>query len=215
MFTAQSTFSNPPFVPRVCKMDSRALLFWSLVSRQTENCIFWPKPGARGQAVARLFDGGRRVNLRRAACVIANGAPPHVGAHAAHKCGHPACINPAHLSWKTARANQVDRADHARMTWRDISMDFIRPDYIERVRGAIAVGTAPGAIAAAFGMPVMVVHAIQARATNITADRPRVILPKYARETTPEPVTLAHFFSKSRGAKWRLWPASLACRKAR
>jgi hypothetical protein len=47
-------------------------------------------------------------------CILAHGEPPFEGAQAAHSCGkgHEGCVNPQHLSWKTAKANTADKYDH-------------------------------------------------------------------------------------------------------
>jgi hypothetical protein len=57
---------------------------------------------------------GRSVKVSRFICELAHGEPPASGQHAAHSCGngHLGCVNPRHLSWKTAGENQMDRVAH-------------------------------------------------------------------------------------------------------
>lgn len=49
------------------------------------------------------------VAMHREACKL-NGPPPDK-AHALHSCDVKRCINPAHLSWGTARRNMIENRD--------------------------------------------------------------------------------------------------------
>ncbi len=74
-----------------------------------DDCVLWPLwcyPNGYG-AVA--FTGIKYAH--RVMCELAHGPSPE-GHEAAHSCGVRGCVNPNHLSWKTASANQLDRRIH-------------------------------------------------------------------------------------------------------
>lgn len=71
----------------------------------------WPfSVSARGYGWASV--DGKLTSSHRYMCILRHGAPPFVGAQAAHECGNSGCFNPNHLSWKTAKANSADRIFH-------------------------------------------------------------------------------------------------------
>lgn len=63
-------------------------------------------PDADGYPTTRR--GGKHVKVHRAACEWAHGPPPQPGCVVLHACDHPACVNPAHLSWGTQLDNIKD-----------------------------------------------------------------------------------------------------------
>lgn len=76
-------------------------------------CLIWPY---NGNGYPKVRYGGRSMNACRAMCIEANGEPPKDGKkyHAAHSCGRGqyGCLNPRHLSWKTAAENAADKIIH-------------------------------------------------------------------------------------------------------
>jgi hypothetical protein len=45
-------------------------------------------------------------------CFWAHGDAPVDRPHAAHSCGNPTCVNPAHLRWASPSENMMDRLVH-------------------------------------------------------------------------------------------------------
>lgn len=76
------------------------------------DCLPWPfcRVGGYGNFG---YEGGN-LYAHRYMCELVNGPPPSPKHHAAHSCGkgHEGCVHPKHLSWKTARENQLDRRQH-------------------------------------------------------------------------------------------------------
>lgn len=80
-----------------------------VLTHQGDNCLIWPfAKNPDGRAVF-----GRGLVCRKI-CKIKNGPPPTPQHHAAHSCGkgHSGCVNPNHLSWKTAKENNADKLIH-------------------------------------------------------------------------------------------------------
>lgn len=78
-----------------------------------DDCLPWP--------FAKNWDGygmfgylGKQRKSARFMCELVNGPPPTPKHQAAHSCGNgnKGCMNPRHLSWKTASENQLDRRLH-------------------------------------------------------------------------------------------------------
>lgn len=76
-------------------------------------CITWPF-GTNKYGYGQTTHNGRRWLVHTLVCHLANGEKPSATHQAAHLCGngHLACVNPAHLSWKTPKENQADRTIH-------------------------------------------------------------------------------------------------------
>lgn len=57
---------------------------------------------------------GKGVSAPRVMCILAHGEPPTAKHETAHSCGngHKGCMNPRHLSWKTAVENAADMETH-------------------------------------------------------------------------------------------------------
>lgn len=87
---------------------------WMLAHKdyQGDDCVAWPFAMVRGYG-AFVHDGKRHV-AHRFMCELVNGPPPTPEHQAAHSCGkgHEGCVNPRHLSWKTATENALDRRLH-------------------------------------------------------------------------------------------------------
>src|SRR5436309_2180466 len=85
----------------------------ALLSHQGDGCVTWP--------FSRLQNGhgtlgylGKVYRAHQLMCELAHGPRPTLGHQSAHSCGkgHEGCVNPRHLSWKTASENQQDRKLH-------------------------------------------------------------------------------------------------------
>lgn len=75
---------------------------------KSNECTIWPFPICReGYGILRF---GKLVH--RYVCETAHGPPPTKEHQASHGCGVRRCVNPHHLSWKTAKDNQADRLVH-------------------------------------------------------------------------------------------------------
>ena len=74
------------------------------------DCLIWPFSEGRPSITIR----GERHIASRWICEAVNGPPPTPAHHAAHSCGkgHLGCVSGAHLEWKTASENQMDRIEH-------------------------------------------------------------------------------------------------------
>lgn len=74
------------------------------VTIRTADCIRWP--------FGLTSEGYPSKAAHITACAHRMGPRPDGDWEAAHSCGHRWCVNPSHLSWKTPRANGLDRIDH-------------------------------------------------------------------------------------------------------
>lgn len=84
------------------------------VAHPGDDCLFWPF-GRNWNGYGHLKpSGGPTVYAHRVMCELAHGEAPSPKHVAAHSCGRGSagCVNPRHLSWKTARENQIDREQH-------------------------------------------------------------------------------------------------------
>lgn len=80
------------------------------ISQPIEGCLIWPF-SCTNNGYAAMSIGGKLKYVHRFVCERTNGPAPD-GYQAAHECGNQRCVNPAHISWKTPRDNQLDRERH-------------------------------------------------------------------------------------------------------
>lgn len=83
------------------------------VSYEDDNCLIWPF-GRAANGYGQLGFEGRASFAHRAMCCLSHGPPPTPKHHAAHSCGRGklGCVNPKHISWKTAVENEADKIAH-------------------------------------------------------------------------------------------------------
>lgn len=84
-----------------------------LVGHTGDACVTWPFATLEtGYGQLKFRD--RMSKAHRVMCILSHGEPPTERHQAAHSCGngHLGCVNPNHLSWKTASENQLDRLEH-------------------------------------------------------------------------------------------------------
>lgn len=83
----------------------------ALESADKDACWMWPfNKVAKGYG--QILWNGRMSYANRIMCGLAHGPAPTPKHHAAHSCGKSGCINPHHLSWKTASENELDKRLH-------------------------------------------------------------------------------------------------------
>lgn len=78
-----------------------------------DDCLPWPF-GKNWDGYGHFGYMGKLLKSARFMCTLVNGEPPTPKHQAAHSCGNgnKGCMNPRHLSWKTASENQLDRRLH-------------------------------------------------------------------------------------------------------
>lgn len=78
----------------------------------------------------------RKVHrAHRFMCQQTHGEPPSPEHHAAHSCGNRRCVNPKHLSWKTQRANQLDRRTHGTNNKTKTKITQLQAEQIRQLKG--------------------------------------------------------------------------------
>lgn len=85
------------------------------IAHEGDECVLWPWSRThQGYGMVGYFGKLRRAH--QLMCFFVHGERPTPKHHAAHSCGngHLGCVNPRHLSWKTARENCLDTVAHGR-----------------------------------------------------------------------------------------------------
>lgn len=77
----------------------------------TDECQLWPFP-CDGKGYGLFSLKGKLYRSHNYACQMFNGPAPSSKNHAAHECGNSLCVNPRHISWKTALDNIADKKRH-------------------------------------------------------------------------------------------------------
>lgn len=86
-------------------------------------CFEYTRLDANGRA--RINYGGQPRYAARVILALGTPAPKH-SSYALHSCHNPACINPAHLRWGTAKENADDRsAARPRSAWRRVTPETL------------------------------------------------------------------------------------------
>lgn len=101
-----------PYLTKCTPAGSTSAFFKSVVSPyRGEECLIWPYGGTTAGYGLVTLDG-RKGYAHRFICEERNGPPPSGRYHAAHECGNNRCVNGSHLSWKTAKENELDKIIH-------------------------------------------------------------------------------------------------------
>lgn len=122
----------------------------ALVGHAEDECVIWPF-AKNHKGYGLMGHDGRFFKAHRLMCEMVNGKPPTPEHQATHKCGHPSCVNPMHLEWKTNYANQMDRAAHGTMPKHGRPARILTPEQIAEVR-ALKGKVAQYDLAARFGV---------------------------------------------------------------
>lgn len=83
-------------------------------SHDSDVCLIWPFSRKANSGYGHLQFEGQMLYAHRVMCEFAHGKPPSSAHEASHSCGNGnnGCVNPIHLSWKTASENHKDRREH-------------------------------------------------------------------------------------------------------
>ena len=79
-----------------------------------KECLIWPFSTKNNGYYGQIKYDGKMHSVHRLVCDLVHGAPPTPKHHAAHECGkgRAGCVNPNHISWKTAKENNADKLAH-------------------------------------------------------------------------------------------------------
>jgi hypothetical protein len=97
--------------PRVGHKPSKVTAWLEAAAKhEGDDCLIWPFARDHNGYGVRVTKGHTQT-ASRAICLLAHGEPPTPKHHAAHTCnaGHLGCVNPRHLTWKTAKENAADK----------------------------------------------------------------------------------------------------------
>jgi hypothetical protein len=109
----QQMRAGNPLTPIVHDKELGPLWIARHVNHVGDECLTWPFfRDERGRAQVNV--NRRTMGAAKYMCRLAHGEPPTPKHQAAHSCGkaHEGCINPNHLSWKTAKENAADKITH-------------------------------------------------------------------------------------------------------
>lgn len=109
--------------------------FEAIKTKDTEECIAWPF-GTNGVGYGIISINGKRRLATRVICEWKHGKAPK-GFYAAHSCGngHLGCVNPRHISWKSAKENSADMLVHGtKVRGEDVPNSKLTHDQILEIR---------------------------------------------------------------------------------
>lgn len=125
-------------------------------------CLLWQySVHPDGYGMAKY--AGRRMTASRAVLIAVTGDDP-ADMEAAHICGNPPCVNPAHLRWATKTENAGDRLSHGTHSRGERSANAkLTADQVQDIRTRIANGDTNVAIAADYSITDSLVSRIKHR----------------------------------------------------
>lgn len=130
-----------------------------------DECLTWPfSVGDHGRGTVTI--DGRTWAAPRYMCLLARGAPPSPGHHAAHTCGngHQGCVNPRHLVWKTPKENEADKVAHGTIRrGTAVNTNKIDEADVRKIREMILAGERGVDIARRYGITPAMVSRIKKR----------------------------------------------------
>ena len=106
---------------------------------QGDGCLLWPYNVSSNGGYGWIKIKGKYRVAHRLVCQMAHGPAPKEKREAAHKCGVPLCVSPAHVRWATHQENMLDKIQHgtslrgerhpfSRLTEADVIAIRSRPD---------------------------------------------------------------------------------------
>lgn len=131
-----------------------------------DDCISWGFsncPHGRGL----ITENGLSMSAPRRMCIEAHGKPPTPHHQAAHSCGngHMGCLNPNHLSWKTARENEADKRVHGTIRRGvDINTSSLTEEDVREIRSC-GRATSGVALAQRYGVTATCISQVRTRKT--------------------------------------------------
>ena len=133
-----------------------------------DDCLIWPFGRHKDGYAQGRYPGLTTGRAYRAICQLVHGAPPTPDYEAAHICGQgrAGCVAPGHLTWKTKRDNEADRAVHGTiMRGSSHSNSRLTESDVRVIRLLLDDGMTHGAIAERFGVARATISLISSGAT--------------------------------------------------
>jgi hypothetical protein len=131
---------------------------YSCVSRR--ECIDWPFGNKGGYPYGVITFLGRPRGAHESVLLML-GPRPFSRAHASHSCGRPQCVNPEHLSWKTAKQNAADRDLHGTGAKGSSNpRSILTEEQVLEIRARHTAGQGPTEIARDYPVKVKTISAI-------------------------------------------------------
>lgn len=118
----------------------------SLAGYYRNSCVLFPfhvLPNGYAQFCHTDEHGKHFVYAHRFICEQTHGPAPTPSHHASHSCHNPRCVNPRHLSWKTASENMQDKKANgtAHLNGSRGPGGKLTPDQVLAIRAAKGVKT--------------------------------------------------------------------------
>ena len=96
-----------PLASRRSVSGERIQFLIDAAEADTDECVLWPY-AKQQKGYGRVQFGKKNSGAHIVACQLAYGRKPFPDAVVAHSCHTPACVNPRHLRWATAKENSQD-----------------------------------------------------------------------------------------------------------